>query len=110
MKKDIIEKWRFQGREFHQSSITQPDAVPSLQDILQRVLAGQGTGLSGGDAVYDETDLDFNFMDKIQTSECGRSLNEHMQSVPSDEPSKDEPPHQEASDPEPSKDEPSQSS
>ena len=60
----MIKDFRFVGDDFaNVQDMTQPDCVPSLQTIVNRALAGVGTGL--GQSVFDESDTDFNMMDRL---------------------------------------------
>lgn len=60
----MIKEFRFLGDDFTDvTDMTQPDCVPSLETIVQRALAGVGTGL--GQSVFDESDTDFNMMDRL---------------------------------------------
>lgn len=60
----MIKDFRFVGDDFaNVQDITQPDCVPSLQTIVNRALAGVGTGL--GQSIFDESDTDFNMMDRL---------------------------------------------
>lgn len=55
--------------------IVQPDAVPDLATIVDRVSRGLGTGLSsGGAAVFDDTDdEDMNLMDRLEREDYRRA-------------------------------------
>lgn len=77
---DNIASWRFNAQMFdYDQRITQDDAVPSLKEILARVSRGMTTGISSGIGEYDESDIDYSLMDKMELAEARLQLSEAEQ-------------------------------
>lgn len=76
-----IASWRFQRRKLSDIDCTIQNGVPTLQQVLDNVLAGRGTGL-GNASFEDDDDEDMLFTDKLDLEQDRQYLIERSNSKP----------------------------